>query len=88
MKKVKNYKFKKYIKIFECVYNDEKFIKFGDIGIQNQKLHQHKRSISMKYIDICKIVVSNKISFNKKGFKYFNGYKDTKNIRPLYTFDS
>ena len=42
----------------------------------------------MKYIDICKIVVSNKISFNKKGFKYFNGYKDTKNIRPLYTFDS
>ena len=33
-----------------------------------------------------KIVVSNKVSVGKKGFKYFIGYKDTKNIRPLCTF--
>ena len=34
----------------------------------------------MKNIDINKIVVSNKVSFNKTGFKYFIGYKDAKKI--------
>ena len=37
-------------------------------------------------MDINKIVVSNKVSFCKKDFKNFIGYKDDKNIRPLCTF--
>ena len=53
-------------------------IKFGDIEIQKQKFQQHKRPISIKDVDINKIVVSNKVFFGKKGFKYFIGYKDTK----------
>ena len=36
--------------------------------------------------DVNKIVVSNKISFGKKDFNYFIGYKDAKIIRPLYIF--
>ena len=56
----------------------EKIIKSGGIKIQKQKFHQH--------IDINKIVVSNKVCFDKKGFEYFIGYKDTKKIRPLYVF--
>ena len=56
----------------------EKTIKFGDIEIQKQKYHQHKELISIKNIDINKIVVSNKVSFGKKGFKCFIGYKDAK----------
>ena len=56
----------------------EKAIKFGDIDIQKQKFYQYKQSISIKNIDINKIVVSNKFSFGKKGFKYFIGYKDAK----------
>ena len=28
--------------------------------------------------------MSNKVPFGKKGFKYFNGYKDTEKIMPLY----
>ena len=43
-------------------------IKFGDIEIEKQKFHQHKRPISMKNIDINKIVVSNMVFFIKKGF--------------------
>ena len=43
------------------------------------------RPISIQIIDINKIVASNKVSFGKKGFKYFIGYKDIK-IRPLYIF--
>ena len=53
-------------------------IKFGDIEIEKQKFHQHKIPISIKNIDINEIVVSNKVSFGKKGFKYFIGYKEAK----------
>ena len=53
-------------------------IKFGDIEIEKQKIHQCKRHISMKNIDINKILVSIKVSLGKKGFKYFIGYKDAK----------
>ena len=56
----------------------EKAIKFGDVEIQKQKFYQYKQLISIKNIDINKIVVSNKFSFGKKGFKYFIGYKDAK----------
>ena len=58
------------------------FIKFGDIGIQKEKFHQHKGLVSVKNIDINKIVVSNKVSFSEKWFKYFIGYKDAKKLDP------
>ena len=58
-------------------------IKFEDFDIKKQKFHQHKRLISLKNIDNSKIVVSETVSFGKKGFKYFIGYKDEK-IKPLY----
>ena len=32
------------------------------------------------------MVVSNKVSFGKKGFKYFIGYKEAKKSRPSYIF--
>ena len=70
---------KAYIKI-------EKVIKFGDIEIQKQKCHQPKPPILIKNIDIDKIVVTNKVSFGKKAFKYFISYKDGKKIKPLCIF--
>ena len=57
--------------------------KIGDIEIQKQKKHHHKRPISSKNKDINKIVVCNKISLGKKGFKYFVGYNNARKIRPL-----
>ena len=60
---------KKYIKVFETIYKNEKkkkkIIKFGDIEIRKQKFHQHKRFISIKNKDIDKIVQSNRVSFGK-----------------------
>ena len=41
-------------------------IKFGDIEIHKQKLHQHEGPISIKKIDINKMGVSNKVCFGKK----------------------
>ena len=61
---------------------DKKNIKFGDTEIEKHKFHQHKSPISINNIDINKTVVSNKVSFSKKGFKYFIGYKYGKK-RPL-----
>ena len=60
-------------------------IKFGDIEINKQKFNQHKRPISINSIDINKIIVPNKVSFGKKGFKFFIGYKDA-NIRRPYVY--
>ena len=59
----------------------EKIIKFVDIETQKQKVHQHTGPISIKNIDINKIVVSKKVSFGKNRFKYFIGYKAVKKIR-------
>ena len=64
----------------------EKIIQFCYTKIQNQTLHQGKGPISIKNIDIKKIVVSNKAFFGKKCFKYFIGYKDVKKIKPLCIF--
>ena len=58
----------------------ERIIKFDDIGIQKQKFHQQKGSISIKNIDINKIVVCDKVSFGKNGFKYFIGCKEAKKL--------
>ena len=65
---------------------DKKVTKFDDTEIEKYKFHQHKKPISIENIDINKIVVSNKVSFGKKEFKYFIGYKDAKRIRPLCIF--
>ena len=62
---------------------DKKVIKFGDTEIEKHEFHQHKSPILRNNIDINKIVVSNKVSFGKKGFKYSIGYKMIKKLRSL-----
>ena len=64
----------------------EKIIKCGDIEVEKEKFHQHKEAISIKDIDIIKIGISNKVSFGKKGFEYFTGYKGAKKKRVVCIF--
>ena len=59
---------------------EKTIIKFGDIEIEKLKFHQHKSPISINNIDINKILVSNKVSFGKRLFKYFIGFKDAKKL--------
>ena len=67
------------MKVFKAVIKMEiTIMKFSDIEIQKQKFDQHNGPIFIKNININKIVVSNKVSFGKKGFKYFIGYTDAK----------
>ena len=46
---------------------------FGDIEIQ-KKNYCSKTSIFLKDVDIEKVLVSNKIYFGEKNYKYFIGY--------------
>ena len=57
---------------------NKKIIEFDDTEIEKYKFHQYKSPILIEDIDINKLVVSNKVSFGKKDFKHFVGYKDTK----------
>ena len=62
---------------------DKKIMQFDNIEIEKYKFHQYKSPILIGNTDINKIVVPNMVSFGKKDFKYFSGYKDPEKIRPL-----
>ena len=64
----------------------KKIIKFDDAEIEEFEFYQYKSSISIKEIDINKIIASNNFPFSKQDFKYFIGYKDNKKIEPLCIF--
>ena len=42
--------------------------------------NKNLRPILINNIDINNIVISDKVSFGKEGFKYFTGYKDAKKL--------
>ena len=77
-KKVENYKLRKLWKNFKTMFNNGWKNYKDDIEIQKYKFYQHKSPILTDNIDINKIVVSNRVSFGQKDFKYFVGYKDAK----------
>ena len=47
---------------------------FGDIEIEKNEFYGNKTPIFLKDVDIGKVLVSNKISFGEKNYKYFIGY--------------
>ena len=61
----------------------EEIIMLSDIEIEKQKFHTHKNLISIYEVNIDRILVSNKVLFGKKGFKYFLGYKENEKVVPL-----
>ena len=52
---------------------------FGDNEIENNKFYRHKSPVSLRDVDIKKVLVSSKISSGEKNYKYF--------IRYLYNDD-
>ena len=61
----------------------KKLITFGNNEVKKYKFCQHKNSVLIYGENIDRIVVSNKVPFGKKVFKYFFWYKDGKKVRPL-----
>ena len=65
---------------------DKKNIEFDDTRMEEYEFRQYKSHILINDRDINKIVVSNKIPFNKQDFKNIFGYKYAIKIKPLCIF--
>ena len=76
--KVKNYN--ELITVYKI---SKKIITFGNIEVKKYKFHQYKSVVWINNKDISKIVVPNRVTFVKKDFKCFIGYKEDKKVRFL-----
>ena len=54
-----------------------------NIKIGKLKFHYRKNQIWINDVDIDKILISNKVSFGKNGYKYFICYKDHQKVLQL-----
>ena len=63
----------------------KEILTFEDIEIEKNKFYRHKTPAFWGDVDIEKSLVSNKISFDEKNYKYFIGYLYNDNkIKPLH----
>ena len=67
----------------------KEILTFGSIETEKNKFYLHETTIFLKDVDIGKVLVSNKISFGEKKYKYFItwiiGYLDNDNkVKPLH----
>ena len=46
----------------------------GDIKIEKNEFYRHKSPIFLRDVDIEKVLISNKIFFSEKDYRYFIGY--------------
>ena len=62
----------------------KEILTFSNIEIQKNNFYRHISSIFLGDVDIEKILVSNKISFGEKHYRYFTGYIYNGNkVKPL-----
>ena len=73
-------KIKKVKRKFILYKTGKEIITFGNIENGKHKFHRHKHPISIYYVNINRIVASNKVHFVKKGFKNFIGYQDRRHL--------
>ena len=62
----------------------EKTLKFDNIRVNKKEFRKSKPPIDLDLIvNVDQIVVSDKFKHNDDGFKYFIGYKEGGNVKPL-----
>ena len=61
----------------------EKTLKFGNVIVNKIQFHASKKPIALNFVDVDKMVISDKFKHNDQGFRYFISYKDDNIIRPL-----
>ena len=62
----------------------KEILTFGNFDIEKNEFYRPK-TIFLKDVDIEKVLVSNKISFGEKNYKYFIGYLYNDNkVKPLH----
>ena len=65
---------------------DKETLTFGNIEIEKNKFYPHKTRTFFGDVDIEKVLVSKKISFGEKNYKYLIDYLYSSNkVKPLNT---
>ena len=61
----------------------EKTLKFNNIRLNKKEFHKSKEPIDLMSVNVDQIVVSDKFNHNNEGYKYFIGYQEDENVKPL-----
>ena len=58
-------------------------LKFDNIKVNKNEFHKSKQPIDLMSVNIDQIVVSDKFEHSDEGYKYFIGYEEDENVKPL-----
>ena len=58
-------------------------VKFDNIKVNKKEFHKSKQPIDLMSVNIDQIVVSDKFEHSDEGYKYFIGYEEDENVKPL-----
>ena len=58
-------------------------LKFDNIRVNKKEFHKSKQPIDLMSVNVEQIVVSDKFKHSDEGYKYFIGYQEDENIKPL-----
>ena len=58
-------------------------LKFDNIKVNKKEFHKSKQPIDLMSVNIDQIVVSDKFEHSDEGYKYFIGYEEDENVKPL-----
>ena len=61
----------------------EKTLKFNSISLNKKEFDKSKKPIDLMSVNLVQIVVPDKFKHNNEGFKYFIGYQEGENVKPL-----
>ena len=61
----------------------EKTLKFNSISLNKKEFDKSKKPIDLMSVNLVHIVVPDKFKHNNEGFKYFIGYQEGENVKPL-----
>ena len=62
----------------------KEILTFGNIEIEENKFYHHKTAMFLGDVDIERVLVSNKVSFDEKNYKYFIDYLyNGSKVKPL-----
>ena len=61
----------------------EKTLKFNNIRLNKKEFHKSKEPIDLMSVNVDQIVVSDKFKHSDEGYKYFIGYQEDENVKPL-----
>ena len=89
-KNIKNwFSIKKSVKkeVFFCFFLNikmgKKTLKFNNIRLNKKEFHQPEEPIDLLSVIVDQLVVCDKFKHNNEGLKYFIGYLEGRNVKPL-----